>query len=349
MSKLIYKYGNGKSTDLCQTDYNFKEQGAKTIVMNALNDETIVSKFEGDIKLIREVDAKLNDDLFEFMINCKKNGISNIFVDSAHLLTEDQVFSLFIGSKALDIEVQLYGDRLYNGNLTSGTKRALELADDIEKINGIINDSHRSNIQFYYGAMNSSKSAKLLIKAKELEVKGLKVFTIKPRLDREELYIKSRIGISRKADLVIDDDRLYTYGGFLHDCGFNYVFVDECQFLTEKQIIDLYNINKDYNIPIECYGLKADFMTKTFPGSKKLLVLADDLIKLKTICNCENHPEAIFNARKDKFGNFVRNGEQIVIDSGNYLSICAKCYIEKVMGLNLNDSKKLVKELKKFN
>lgn len=346
MSKLIYKYGNGKSTDLCQTDYNFKEQGAKTVVMNALNNETIISKFEGSNKLVREIDELLVDDLLELMIKCKSKGISNIFIDSAHLLTEEQIFSLFIGSKALNIEVQLYGDRLYNEKMTDGTKRAMELSDDIEKINGIINDSHRSNIQFYYGAMNSSKSAKLLIKAKELEVKGFKVFTIKPRLDREEFNIQSRIGIKRKADLVIDKERLYIYGGFLHDEKFNYIFVDECQFLTEEQIIDLYNINKDYNIPIECYGLKNDFMTKTFPGSKKLLGIADDLIKLKTICNCKDHPEAIFNARKDKFGNFVRNGEQIVIDSGNYSSICAKCYIEKVLGIDLDNQKELVKKFK---
>ena len=345
MSKLIYKYGNGKSTDLCQTDYNFKEQGAKTIVMNADNNETIVSKFEGNIKLLRKVDDYISDNLFEKMIKWKESNISILFIDSAHLLTEKQVFELFIGSKALDIEVQLYGDRLYNGVITLGTKRAMELSDDIEKINGIINDSHRSNMQFYYGAMNSSKTAKLLIKAKELEVKGLKVFTIKPRLDREELYIKSRIGISRKADLVVDNDRLYKYGGYLHDERFNYVFVDECQFLTEEQILDLYNINKDYNIPIECYGLKTDFLTKTFTGSKKLLGLADDLIRLRTICNCVGHPEAIFNARKDKNGNFVRNGAQIVIDAGNYSSICAKCYIENVMGIDLDDKKKLVKEL----
>ena len=115
MSKLIYKYGNGKSTDLCQTDYNFKEQGAKTIVMNADNNETIVSKFEGNIKLLRKVDDYISDNLFEKMIKWKESNISILFIDSAHLLTEKQVFELFIGSKALDIEVQLYGDRLYNG------------------------------------------------------------------------------------------------------------------------------------------------------------------------------------------------------------------------------------------
>ena len=221
----------------------------------------------------------------------------------------------------------------------------MELSDSIRKINGIENNSHKSKIQFYYGAMNSQKTAKLLIKARQLEVNGLKVYTIKPRSDRDELLIQSRIGIKRKADLVLDNERIYGLGNYLYDKHVNVIFVDEAQFLTENQILDLYNINKDFNIPVECYGLRTDFMTHTFSGSKKLLELANDLIKVETICDCKNHPEAIFNARKDSLGNFVKEGAQIVIDSGNYVSICPKCYIEKVYGIDLNDNKALIKKI----
>lgn len=348
MSRLIFKYGNGKSTDLCQTDYNYKEQGAKTIVLNADSNKTIISKFEGDSILKRKVDDTIKDRLFEQLFQYKKKSIVTIFIDNAHLLTENQVFELFLGANAFDIEVHLYEDIINDGIMTLGTKRALELSSEIDKINGNVNNSHRPNLQFYYGAMNSSKSAKLLIKAKKLEVQGFKVFTIKPRFDREELYIKSRIGIKRKVDLVIDDERLNTLGSTLDDMGVNYLFVDECQFLTERQIVDLYNINRKFYIPIECYGLKTDFLTNTFNGSKKLMELADELIKLKTICNCSAYPkDATFNARKDKYGNYVKEGDQLVIDSGNYSSICSKCYIEKVLDYNLSDKEKVMKKLYK--
>lgn len=348
MSKLIFKYGNGKTTDLCQTDYNFKEQGAKTIAMNADGNKPIISKFEetGKNMLIRNIDLSFSSDsLFEHLLYLKRENISVVFVDNAHFLTEKQIFSLFLASKILDIEVQCYGERTINGQVMESAIRMMALADKIEKINGIINNSHKSKLQFYYGAMNSSKSAKLLIKARELQVNGFKVFTIKPRLDREELYIKSRIGISRKADLILDDERIYGLGSYLYDQHMNYIFVDECQFLTEKQIEDLYRINRDFNIPIECYGLRTDFMTNAFAGSRKLLAIADDLIKLKTICNCKDHPEAIFNARLSKNGDFVTSGDQIVIDSGNYISICPICYITKVMNLDIDNPKVLAKKL----
>lgn len=348
MSKLIFKYGNGKTTDLCQTDYNFREQGAKTAVMNADNNNQIISKFEetGKNLLIRNVDLEFdNNMIFEKIIRLKEQGVSNLFIDNIHFLNEKQIFELFMASKALDIEIQCYGDRLYNGKIMESSIRTMSLADDIEKINGIINNSHKSRLQFYHGAMNSSKSTKLLIKARELEVKGLKVYTIKHVFDRTEYEIKSRIGISRKADYVVNDERLYGLGNYLYDQHVNCIFVDECQFLTEKQIEDLYNINRDFNIPIECYGLRTDFTTNTFTGSRKLLAIADDLIKAKTICSCKNHPEAIFNARVDKFGNFVTEGEQIVVDQGNYVSICPNCYINNVMNLDLKDTKKLIKKL----
>lgn len=352
MGKLIFKYGNGKTTDLCQTEYNFREQGAKTAVMNADNNSEIISKFESTEKnlIIKNVDEIFDSNsLFEKLIILKEKGVSNLFVDNVHFLDKNQIFELFLASKLLDLEIQCYGDRIHDGKIMESSIRTMGLADDIEKINGIINNSHKSKIQFYHGAMNSSKSAKLLIKARELEVKGLKVYTIKPRLDREELYIKSRIGLSRKADKVIDDERLYGLGDYLYSEHINYIFVDESQFLTEKQIEDLYNINRDFNIPIECYGLRTDFTTNTFAGSRKLLAIADDLVKLKTICNCKHHPEAIFNARKDKYGNYVTEGDQIVIDAGNYVSICPECYLKEVMKVDFSNPKKLIKKTIQLN
>ncbi|MEG0826133.1 MAG: hypothetical protein RR404_01550 [Bacilli bacterium] len=350
MKELNFKHGNGKTTDLCLNAYQFRLLGTKVIIMNATN-QTLISKIEENgVRLLRaDIDAQFDSELlFEKAIKFKEDNVSTIFVDNAEYLKKEDVEQLFYIAKILNIPVYCYGNRTIDGCTSEGSIRLMELANNIERANGITNTVHQSRLQFYYGAMNCKKTTKLLIKSKELEAKGLKIFTIRPSADRDAINITSRIGLKRKADLVVNKERLYGLGQYLYASHINYILIDEAQFLSEEQIEDLYKINRDYNIPIECYGLRTDFLIHAFSGSKRLLEIADDLICLKIACGCSNHNDVIFNFRQTIDGSFLKAGNQIAIDNTSnykYVSVCEECYITDFLGIDINSPKKLVKML----
>jgi thymidine kinase len=183
---------------------------------------------------------------------------------------------------------------------------------------------------FSYGAMNSGKTTALMQAAYNYEERGMEVIIIKPSIDTKgEDTIKSRLGVDRKVDILVrPEDNLLKYTDLFStkDC----IFADEAQFLNEKQILQLRQIVSKYNVPVMCYGLRADFQGKGFPGSIELLLMSDELRELKTICECGKI--ARFNARKVN-GEFVSEGAQVAIDETDdvtYESLCAKCYAEKV-------------------
>ncbi|MBQ4634355.1 MAG: hypothetical protein IJB71_03305 [Bacilli bacterium] len=353
MKKLYFKYGNGKTADLCQTAYNYREGGAKVITMNTTN-RPIISHIKNNGKdlLTLEPDAILDNNIFSSGFKYKAQGIDAILIDNAHLLTENQVDQFFYLGKTFDITIIAYGNRFEKiGYTTAGAMRLMELANVIEPVDGENSFAHRANLQFYYGAMNSSKTAKLLYKAFNLEAQGLKVITIKPTIDRSATMIKSRIGIERKADIVLNEnDRLYGEGVYMVRDHVNFILVDEAQFLTVDQIDDLVRINKEYNIPIRCYGLKTDFLTHHFAGSGRLLALADELKKMRTICHCAERAGADFNARKYKDGEYIVDGPQVAVDNGKeivYDSLCDECYIRDVQGIELERPNKVLVHLMK--
>src|SRR5574344_2354008 len=345
MAQLYYRYGQGKTADLCQTAYNYNEIGSRVIVINADNNKKVEANLVGtnQNKLVRNVDYELdnNKSILDDIFNMERTNLKCIFVDNASLLTEKQVNELFYIVNLLNINVITYGNRIDNGISSSGSMRIMELANVIEPVDGGKYIS-RSPLTFYYGAMNSSKTAKLLYKSYALQKEGLKVCLIKPKLDRDINYIESRIGLKEKANIVLDkDDAIYGEGYYMSKDHINYILVDEAQFLTVKQIDELTRINKEYGIPIRCYGLKTDFMTNHFSGSGRLLEISDELVKLKTVCDCGEGAE--FNARTSS-GEYIRSGEQISIDNNDnikYNSLCPKCYIKKVMGID--NIQKLIK------
>lgn len=352
MKKVYFKYGNGKTADLCQTAYNYREGGAKVITMNAANNTEIASHIETDGKklLTLEPNGIVDQNLFLQGFEFAKEGIDVILVDNAHLLTENQVEQLFYLCKTFNITVIAYGNRTnQTGNTTKGAMRLMELANIIEPVDGEASFAYRANLQFYYGAMNSSKTAKLLYKAVDLENQGLKVVTIKPTVDRSATMIKSRIGIERRADIVLDaQDRLYGEGAYMVRNHVNFILVDEAQFLTVDQINDLARINREYNIPVRCYGLKSDFLTKHFSGSGRLLAIADELKKMRTICHCADRHGADFNARRYKDGEYIIDGPQVAVDDGKeivYDSLCDCCYITEVQGIDIDNPQKVLKHL----
>lgn len=350
MAKLYFRYGLGKSAQLCQVAYNyFNERNMNVVIINAMDNEMIRSKIivDGKNVLIREPNMLLsNSSLYEAIYDkYEKDDIKAVLVDNSEYLNEEQANDLFYVSKLLDVPVIAYGNRLIDGIITSlGVCRLMTLADDIEKIDhGIM--SKKATLDYHYGAMNCSKTAQLLTKNQALLDLGYRTCIIKPKLDRDEFYIASRIGLKKKADIVLDrDDGIYGQGEYLYNDRINQILVDEAQFLTVSQIDQLRRITNDYNIPVSCYGLKSDFLSNLFPGSKRLLEISDNIYKMKTVCGCGRGAD--FNVRKDKYGNYVTQGEQVVIDDGgNYDSECAICFMEHVMGIDT----KVKNKVKKLN
>lgn len=187
-----------------------------------------------------------------------------------------------------------------------------------------------SKLYFRYGAMNCGKSSALMQVAYNYEQNNKKVIVIKSEIDTKgNNYLESRIGLKRKVDILLkENESIEKYYDKLDEI--SCILVDEAQFLSEKQVDELYYITKYYNIPVICYGLKTDFQSKLFDGSRRLLELADELDELITICRCGKM--AKFNARfiNDKF---TLKGDTNLIDGSvsnvKYIPLCGKCYLEE--------------------
>jgi thymidine kinase len=184
-----------------------------------------------------------------------------------------------------------------------------------------------SKLYFHYGAMNSGKTTALLQVAHNYEEKGMNVVLIKPKTDTKGLNkVVSRLGVEREVDILLDKDE--TIMERMKPEKPNAIIVDEAQFLTPKQVDELYYITKEYDVPVLCYGLRCDFQMKGFPGSTRLLEIADDIKELKTICKCGQ--KATQNLRTLN-GLAIFEGNQILIDGESdiqYEGVCGKCYIK---------------------
>lgn len=192
-----------------------------------------------------------------------------------------------------------------------------------------------SKLYFRYGAMCSAKTMNLLAVAHNYRTQGKKILLVKPKLDDrfEPNLIKSRSGISNNCDLLVNDENdlmsLY-WSEKIYDC----ILVDECQFLSEKVIEFFRLISTSYNIPVICYGLRTDFQTKLFPGSKRLLELADSIEEIKTTClHCNK--KALFNMRIND-GKPVTKGKQIETGlDDKYEPVCPDCWSMRIKTFNL--------------
>ncbi len=189
-----------------------------------------------------------------------------------------------------------------------------------------------SKLYFRYGAMNCGKSTALMQVMHNYLERGMQAMMIKPYTDTKGGdQVISRLGISKTVDLLIksDDNVIVAVNEWIaKNNPIQCILVDEAQFLKADQIDQLFEIAVTGNVPVICYGLRTDFLMKGFEGSQRLLLLAHSLEELKTICRCGR--KAILNARKID-GEFVFEGEQILIDDKNhveYESLCANCYFE---------------------
>ena len=189
--------------------------------------------------------------------------------------------------------------------------------------------------------MNSGKSTALLQAAYNYEERGQQVLLAKPQIDTKgDSLIVSRLGVSRPVDFTISptDDIYETFTAqrsrVLRETGLDVscLLLDEAQFLTEGQVDDLLRIAILEDIPVLAYGIRTDFQTVAFPGSRRLLEIAHSLEELKTICRCGR--KAMFNARR--IGErYVFDGDQVAIDQGEvtYESLCGACYLEESGGV----------------
>lgn len=189
-----------------------------------------------------------------------------------------------------------------------------------------------SKLTFIYGAMNSGKSDSLIKIAYNYTEQGLNVVTIKPATDtKHELNITARAGGSRTVDIVAgnDTDVEKAVLDIAKGKSINCVLVDESQFLHPRQIDQLYQLAKIYDISVVAFGLRADFQTKLFPGSARLLEIADSIDKLVTMCICGSQAE--FNCRMLN-NRPVFDGNQVAVDGKSritYSSLCGACYYKE--------------------
>ena len=188
-----------------------------------------------------------------------------------------------------------------------------------------------AKLYFKYGAMGSSKTAQALITKYNYEENGLKVWLIKPSADTRdgEQILRSRIGLEAVVEVIPPETDIYARYLGIRELNCDVIIVDECQFLTEAQIDQLRAIVDEYNIPVMCFGLRTDFQTRLFPGSRRLMEVADTIQEIKTICDCG--AKATVNARIDGSGHIITQGAQVVLGGNDsYIAMCHKCYVRGI-------------------
>jgi thymidine kinase len=184
-----------------------------------------------------------------------------------------------------------------------------------------------AKLYFRYGTMDSAKSMNLLAVAHNYRKQGKRVLLVKPRLDDRfgAETIASRCGLESRADLLVDADQDLPASVF---AGLDCVLVDEAQFLSPHVIEELRRATYDPGVPVICYGLRTDFQTKLFPGSQRLLELADRIEEVKVTCQyCQR--KAILNLRLiDGLG--VVDGPQVQLGADEeYVPVCWQHYDER--------------------
>ncbi len=186
-----------------------------------------------------------------------------------------------------------------------------------------------AKLYFKYGVMGSSKSAQALITRFNYLEQGMTVWLIKPSTDTRDgaELIRSRIGLSCKAQIITpeqDIGQAYRAAG-----AYDVVIADEAQFFTPEQIDQLRALVDTDNIPVLCFGLRTDFRTCFFPGSRRLMELADSITEIKTVCACGS--KATVNARIDADGRIVTEGSQILLGGNDrYVAMCHRCWKRKI-------------------
>lgn len=186
-----------------------------------------------------------------------------------------------------------------------------------------------AKLYFKYGAMGSSKTANALITKFNYEERNMKVWLVKPSVDKRdgENVVRSRVGLEAPADVIFPTDDIVEI--YKSREKVDVIVADECQFFTEEQIDQMRFIVDNYDVPVLCFGLRTDFRTKMFSGSRRLFELADSITEIKTMCSCGS--KATVNARIAPDGRVITSGQQIFLGGNDsYVAMCHKCYMKRI-------------------
>lgn len=188
-------------------------------------------------------------------------------------------------------------------------------------------------LYFRYGTMGSAKTAMLLAQAYNFEERGMAYRCFKPVIDTRDSknVIRSRIGIERECQWIYPETDLYEAIKEIFEETLDlpgWLLIDEAQFLTTRQVDQLAHIVDDFACNVVCYGLRTDFTTHLFEGSRRLFEIADSIEEIKSTCSCGR--KTIVNARIDSRGNIITEGEQVEIGGNDkYMAVCRKCWTNK--------------------
>ncbi len=189
-----------------------------------------------------------------------------------------------------------------------------------------------AKLYFHYASMNAGKSAFLLTSVHNYKERGMDTLILKPMVDTRDSpgEVVSRVGLRKEANIITPDMDIFR---FFQDVilvrDIHCVYVDEAQFLTRENIMQLCKIADLYDVPVMCYGLRTDFKGELFEGSKYLLAVADKLEELKGVCHCGK--KATMVARVDSNGKAITDGNQVEVGGNDrYVSLCRKHWCELV-------------------
>lgn len=186
-----------------------------------------------------------------------------------------------------------------------------------------------AKLYFKYGTMGSSKTAQALITKYNYEENGMHVWLLKPAADQRDgaVILRSRVGLEAMAEVIApetDIEALLEARGAV-----DVIIVDECQFMTPVQIDQLRTIVDLRDIPVLCFGLRTDFLSTLFDGSRRLFEVADSITEIRAICDCG--AKATTNARIDADGFIVTEGDQLLLGGNDrYIAMCHKCWIRNI-------------------
>jgi len=186
-----------------------------------------------------------------------------------------------------------------------------------------------AKLYFRYGAMGASKTANALMVEYNYHEREQRAVLMKPSIDDRDgaKTIKSRVGMSKNAELIFSDSDVFKIIDKMNsekiiDC----VIIDEAQFLNRDHVDQLCKIADELKIPVITYGLRTDFRGELFPGSERLMAMADSIEEIKTVCWCSK--KAIMNARVVD-GKVVKEGEKILLGGNeSYVALCRKHWAE---------------------
>ena len=185
-----------------------------------------------------------------------------------------------------------------------------------------------AKLYFKYGAMGCSKSAQALMCKFNYEQRGFKVLLLKPSIDTRDYengkpVVKSRIGIKSECEVFDKEENLFElYKKLSENTKYDVLIIDEAQFCCENQINDCKEISEE--IPVICYGLKTNFKSYLFEGSKRLIEIADKIEEITSVCSCGAN--ATVNARIVD-GKLVTSGDEVQIGGDEkYIAMCYTCW-----------------------